>query len=830
MDAYEKLGVFYLGKGYDLKEKKVKDDLLLYDSKDLVTHAVCVGMTGSGKTGLCIALIEEAALDGVPAILIDPKGDLSNLLLTFPALKPADFEPWVNPDDARQKGLSTAEFAVKQSETWTKGLADWQEDGARIQKLRDSVEFKVYTPGSNAGFPVSILKSFAAPPQAVIEDGELMRERVSTTVTSLLSLVGIDADPLKSREHILLSNIIESTWRKGQDLDLADLIQQVQRPAIKKIGVLELDSFYPEKDRFELMMSLNNLLASPGFAAWLEGEALDIDKILYTPKGKPRVAIFSIAHLGDSERMFFTSLLLNQILGWMRTQSGTTSLRSILYMDEIFGYLPPLGNPPSKLPLLTLLKQARAFGLGLVLSTQNPVDLDYKALSNAGTWFVGRLQTERDKARLLDGLEGASASLGGKFDRSKMEATIAGLGNRVFLMNNTHDDESVVFTTRWVMSYLRGPLTREQIKVLMDPMKSANKQSGQVEKTSTAATMTAPSAATKLVDETSAQVVPAPVQKTTTSSASVRMVTVPADVPTFYLPVKKSPGGGQLIYRPSLVGVVRTHYVDSKLKIDSFQTGAYTTPMTDKPVPVDWAVAKELPIPVDSLTKSSEEGASYADLPSAAGRSTSFTDWEKEFTTWLVSAQDIDLFRSPSMNIISNSGETEAQFRVRLTQKAREARDEQTEKLRAKYAPKIQTLQEKVRKATQALEKEKDQVKAADLQSAISIGATLLGALSGRRTSSRVATAARGVGRSISQRADISSATENEAALKEQLTTLQKEFDEEVAALTTKIDPATETFETVSIHPKKTDIAVQLLAVLWQPYMQTPQGAEVPAW
>jgi len=830
MDAYEKLGVFYLGKGYDLKEKKVKDDLLLYDSKDLVTHAVCVGMTGSGKTGLCIALIEEAALDGVPAILIDPKGDLSNLLLTFPALKPADFEPWVNPDDARQKGLSTAEFAVKQSETWTKGLADWQEDGARIQKLRDSVEFKVYTPGSNAGFPVSILKSFAAPPQAVIEDGELMRERVSTTVTSLLSLVGIDADPLKSREHILLSNIIESTWRKGQDLDLADLIQQVQRPAIKKIGVLELDSFYPEKDRFELMMSLNNLLASPGFVAWLEGEALDIDKILYTPKGKPRVAIFSIAHLGDSERMFFTSLLLNQILGWMRTQSGTTSLRSILYMDEIFGYLPPLGNPPSKLPLLTLLKQARAFGLGLVLSTQNPVDLDYKALSNAGTWFVGRLQTERDKARLLDGLEGASASLGGKFDRSKMETTIAGLGNRVFLMNNTHDDESVVFTTRWVMSYLRGPLTREQIKVLMDPMKSANKQSGQVEKTSTAATMTAPSAATKLVDETSAQVVPAPVQKTTTSSASVRMVTVPADVPTFYLPVKKSPGSGQLIYRPSLVGVVRTHYVDSKLKIDSFQTGAYTTPMTDKPVPVDWAVAKELPIPVDSLTKSSEEGASYADLPSAAGRSTSFTDWEKEFTTWLVSAQDIDLFRSPSMNIISNSGETEAQFRVRLTQKAREARDEQTEKLRAKYAPKIQTLQEKVRKATQALEKEKDQVKAADLQSAISIGATLLGALSGRRTSSRVATAARGVGRSISQRADISSATENEAALKEQLTTLQKEFDEEVAALTTKIDPATETFETVSIHPKKTDIAVQLLAVLWQPYMQTPQGAEVPAW
>lgn len=829
MDAFEKLGVFYLGKGYDLKEKKVKDDLLLYDSKDLVTHAVCVGMTGSGKTGLCISLIEEAALDGVPAILIDPKGDLANLLLTFPSLKPSDFEPWVNPDDARQKGLSTADYASKQAETWSKGLADWQENGTRIQKLRDAVEFKIYTPGSSAGFPVSILKSFAAPSSQIIEDGELMRERVSTTVTSLLSLVGLDVDPLKSREHILLSNIIESTWRKGQDLDLADLIQQVQRPAIKKIGVLELDSFYPEKDRFELMMSLNNLLASPGFSAWLEGEPLDIDKILYTPKGKPRIAIFSIAHLGDAERMFFTSLLLNQILGWMRAQTGTTSLRSILYMDEIFGYLPPLANPPSKLPLLTLLKQARAFGLGLVLSTQNPVDLDYKALSNAGTWFVGRLQTERDKARLLDGLEGASASLGGKFNRSKMEATIAGLGNRVFLMNNTHDDESVVFTTRWAMSYLRGPLTREQIKTLMDPMKAAEKQTPLAGKVA-AGTAIASTGIPKNVDETSTQAVQSASQKPTNVSTGARLVTVPADIPTFYIPVKKAPGNAQLIYKPSLIGVVRTHYADAKLKIDSFQTGAYTTPMTDKPIPVDWVDAKELPVPVDSLTKSSEENAAYADLPSAAGRSTSFTDWEKEFTTWLAGVQDIDLLRSPSTNTISNSGETEAQFRARLSLMAREGRDDQTEKLRTKYAPKIQALQEKVRKATQAVEKEKDQVKAADLQSAISIGATLLGALSGRRTSSRVATAARGVGRSISQRADISSATENETALKEQLAALQKEFDDEVAALVKKIDPTTEVFETVSIHPKKTDISVQLLALLWQPYLQTPQGGEVPAW
>ena len=385
MQDFEKLGVFYLGKLYDLNTKTPKDELLLYDSKDLVTHAVCVGMTGSGKTGLCISLIEEAAIDGVPSILIDPKGDLCNLLLSFPGLTGEEFLPWINQEDAAKKGLSAQEYANQQAELWQKGLANWGQDSSRIQKLRSLVDMKIYTPGSSAGLQVSILKSFAAPEASLLEDSELIQERISTTVTSLLSLVGIEADPIQSREHILLSTIIDSMWRKGQDLDLAMLIQQVQTPPVSKIGVLDLESFYPTKDRFGLVMALNNLFASPGFNAWLEGEPLEIKQLLYTPEGKPRVAIFSIAHLGDAERMFFVALLMNQILGWMRTQPGTTSLRAIVYMDEIFGFLPPVGNPPSKLPMLTLLKQARAFGVGLVLATQNPVDLDYKALSNAGT-------------------------------------------------------------------------------------------------------------------------------------------------------------------------------------------------------------------------------------------------------------------------------------------------------------------------------------------------------------------------------------------------------------------------------------------------------------
>jgi len=469
----EGLGTLYLGRPYDLGAKKQLDQPLLYDAKDLLTHAVCVGMTGSGKTGLCIDIIEEAALDGIPALVIDPKGDLANLLLTFPDLKPADFAPWVNADDAARKGLSPEAYAAEQAELWRGGLEKWGQTGERIRRLRAAAEFTVYTPGSNAGVAVSILKSFDAPPDAAAADPELFRDRVQSTVTSLLGLLGIDGDPLQSREHILLSNLLTAAWQQGKSLDIAALIQQIQSPPFARVGVLELESFYPSKDRFKLAMQLNNLLASPGFSAWLEGVPVDIGSFLYTPQGRPRVAIFSIAHLSDAERMFFVSLLLNQTLAWMRNQPGTTSLRALLYMDEIFGYFPPVANPPSKTPLLRLLKQARAYGLGVVLATQNPVDLDYKGLSNAGTWLIGRLQTERDKERVLEGLEGAASSTGASFDRGKMGEILAGLGNRVFLMHNVHDDAPVTLETRWTMSYLCGPLTREQIKKLMDPVKSA---------------------------------------------------------------------------------------------------------------------------------------------------------------------------------------------------------------------------------------------------------------------------------------------------------------------------------------------------------------------
>jgi hypothetical protein len=800
MEDFEKLGAFYLGRPYDLAQKKPKDGLLLYDSKDLVTHAVCVGMTGSGKTGLCIGLLEEAAIDSIPAIIIDPKGDLSNLLLTFPNLAPQDFLPWVNEGDAQKKGLSTEAYAFQQAELWKGGLADWRQDGERIKRLREAADFRIYTPGSNAGIPVSILKSFTAPPETIRQDGELLGERINTTVTSLLGLVGIDADPIRSREHILISNILNTEWSAGHDLDIAALIQKIQTPAITKIGVMDLDSFFPNEDRFELAMALNHLLASPSFASWLEGEPLDIPTILHTQTGKPRLSIFSIAHLGDAERMFFVSLLLNQVLGWMRTQSGTTSLRAILYMDEIFGYFPPVANPPSKLPLLTLLKQGRAFGLGVVLTTQNPVDLDYKGLSNAGTWFIGRLQTERDKARVLEGLEGIAVSTGQKFDRQEMDELLAGLSTRIFLLNNVHDDAPEVFETRWTMSYLRGPLTRGQIKTLMDPVESVDPE----------------------------PVVAAPVPITVKDKPLL-----PPEVSQYYIPIR-SAQGTQLTYRPMLFGAAEVHYSDSKT-IDLTQQLTLLAEVSDGPIALDWNQAIPIDIPIEELETAPEADAAFAEVPSKATKERSYGTWGKDLATWIYRNHRLELFESPSLDIVSNPGETERDFRVRLQQIAREKRDEAVEKLRRKYAPKFEQLEERKRRAEQVVTREQEQAKGQKYQTAISVGATLLSSFLGRKrvsmsTLGRATTVARGASRSMKEANDVGRAQENVAAVTQKIADLEAEFRDETAALERALDPQTEELGKVSLKPKKVNIDVKLVALAWAPYWLDAQGTTKPAW
>ena len=790
MQDFEKLGVFYLGRNYDLASRSLKDELLLYESKDLLTHAVCVGMTGSGKTGLCISLLEEAAIDGIPAIIIDPKGDMTNLMLTFPDLRKEDFLPWVNAEDAQKKGLSIEDYAAKQAENWRNGLATWGEDGARIARLRRACDIMIYTPGSNAGMPVSVLRSFDPPPAEAAADEELLHERVNTTVTSLLGLIGVDGDPVRSREHILISTILADSWRKNEPLDLASLIRGIQSPPVKQVGVLEMETFYPSKERFELAMRLNNLLAAPGFRLWMEGEPMDVRSFLYTPAGKPKLSIFSIAHLDDAQRMFFVSMLLNHVVGWMRTQSGTISLRAIMYIDEVFGYLPPVANPPSKLPLLTLMKQARAFGLGVTLVTQNPVDLDYKGLSNTGTWFIGRLQTDRDKMRILDALEGASAGSGKRFDRAQMDQLIAGLGSRVFLMHNVNDDAPTVFHSRWAMSYLRGRLTREQIKVLMDPLKKA--------------------ASADAIQGVPVRTAPAP---SSTPSSPQRPV-LPSEIPQYFLPPADR-SRPPATYRPMVLGVSQVRFVDAKKKIDEIRELSFLAPLVDGPIALDWNQAKWANLPISDLSSEPIDGVGFSGLPAAATKPKSYAAWEKEFETWLASTQSLDLMFSPSLAQFSRPGEKEPEFRIRMQLASRELTDESMEKLKKKYAPKYAILDERIRKAEITREREKDQAKRQKYQSAASIGSSILGAMAGRKSGSMVSKTARELSRSEKEKQDVRFAEENLEALIDRRKKLDEEFQAEMRGAAAKADPLTEKLETVSVKPTKTNIATKLVALVW---------------
>lgn len=793
MIDYEKLGVFYLGKQYDLAAKAVSDDLILYDSKDLCTHAVCVGMTGSGKTGLCLALLEEAAIDNIPAICIDPKGDLGNLLLTFPNLQPDDFQPWIDPAEAVRKGCTVEELAARTANSWKEGLAEWDQQPERIQRFKDAADITIYTPGSSTGVPLSVIKSFAAPPASTLGNVDAMRERLTASAAGLLSLLGIDSDPLRSREHILIMNILDAAWQAGQNVDMASLVRSIQQPPFDRVGVIDLESFFPAKDRFELAMSLNNLLASPGFSSWMEGEPLDIQRLLYTPEGKPRLAILSIAHLSDAERMFFVTLLLGEVIAWMRAQSGTSSLRAILYMDEVFGYFPPVANPPSKLPMLTLLKQARAYGLGVVLATQNPVDLDYKGLSNAGTWLLGRLQTERDKARVLDGLEGASAAAGAAFDRGEMERILSGLGQRVFLMNNVHDDQPVVFQSRWALSYLRGPLTRDQISTLMQEQRSNSLS-------------TSPRAAS-----------PTPV-----ASATERPILPPGIPEVFALRRGALPLGATLVYRPQLLGEAKVHFVDAKSGIDQWEACTLRVPIDDALPPAVWEQAEvEKDVQLE-LEAEPAAAAQFAPLPAELSRATMFQTLTTQLKDHLYRHHRLTLFKAPDVKQMSQPGETEGDFRARLGHELKERRDLAVEKLRQKYATKWAGLQEQIRKAEQRVAKEKEQASQQTMSSMIHFGTSLLGALTGRKlfsatNANKVGTSMRSASRIMKERQDIGQAEETVEAYQQRMADLERQFEEESNQIAADLAAESIKIETVDLQPRKADISVSRVAILWTP-------------
>jgi Helicase HerA, central domain len=795
--SYEKLGAFYLGREVDPATGNDRPEPLLYDSRDLTTHAVCVGMTGSGKTGLCISLLEEAAIDAVPAIVIDPKGDMSNLLLTFPQLRAEDFAPWVDAGEAARKGMTTDAFAAATAKTWQEGLSQWHEDGARIQRFKDAVDVAVYTPGNESGRPLSIMRSFAAPAPELRADAAALRERINATVAGLLGLVGVEADPIKSREHILLSTLLDEAWRAGRDLDLASLIQAIHKPPFDKVGVFDLETFYPAKERLQLAMSLNNLMAAPGFAAWMHGEPLDVQRLLHTEQGKPRIAIISIAHLNDAERMFVVTLLLGEVVAWMRRQSGTSSLRALLYMDEIFGYFPPSSMPPSKLPLLTLMKQARAFGLGVVLATQNPVDLDYKGLSNAGTWFIGRLQTQRDRARVVDGLLGAA---GEGLDKAQIESLLAGLGNRVFLMRNVHDDATVLFRSRWALSYLRGPMTLAEIARL-----SPSAVSG----AHAAATSAPPPQQGGPAEQASA-----PSQRPTDATKPV----IPADINEVYL-TPASPASGAA-YTPHVLGMARLHFVDKPANVDVWETRSYLAPLDANGTDPDWGQSKVAGDLKSELSTQTPAAASYAPVPAPALRAQSYRSWAKQLQSHIYGSETFTAFRCAGIGANVVPGGSEGEFRARIALALREKRDAEIDELRKKYAPRLATLEDQLRRASSRVERERSQLSEQKLQTVISVGSSLLGALLGRKKLSstnvgRIGSAARSAGRIGRESDDVTRAQDSHEVLEQRLTDLRNELEQEVGRLQRELDPATAQIEKVEVKARKSDIEVTTIALAW---------------
>jgi len=776
VNEFEKLGKLYLGRHFDTDRGEPNEIPVLYDSKDLTTHAVCVGMTGSGKTGLCITLLEEAAIDGIPALCIDPKGDLGNLMLTFPELRPGDFEPWIDPAEAERKGLSVSEYARAVSKLWREGLAKWGQDGARIARFKEAVDVSIYTPGSSAGRQLCVLDSFDPPSGNPDEDGQ--RDQIMGAVSGLLALIGIEPDPVNSREHILLSNLLSHAWSKDESIGLGDLIRGISEPPFDRIGVMGLETFYSASERQKLAMRLNGVLASPGFSAWLDGEPLDIQRLLWTEDGKPRITILSIAHLDEAERMFFVSALLNRVVSWVRAQTGTSSLRAILYMDEVFGFLPPVAEPPSKRPLLTLLKQARAYGLGVVLATQNPVDLDYKALSNCGTWFLGRLQTERDVARIIEGLQGASSAAGRVLDRGGIERLLAGLRSRVFLLQNAHDEGHVLFQTRWAMSYLRGPLTRQQIKIL-----------------SPAVDRDAPSTPGRARSE------PA-----TVVSASSRPV-LAAGIEEAFL--SREPG----IYRPHVAALVSLHYTRASQGLDEWQERWILAPLdVDSP----WAAVELFDPDELALECGVPEDAEFAAPRQGSISTARFRSYAKQIKTYLYQNCPTSLWSCKALKLKSKAGESKAEFSARVQLAQREKRDAAVDALRDRFTKEIQRMDKQIHGAQARVAREESQYDQQKLQTGISMGATVLGVIFGARGLGRATTAARSAGRVAREREDVQRAEDELSRLAEARRALEAEAEKEVLALQAEVELRAPEIEDVIVRPSKSDMQVSNLKLAWK--------------
>lgn len=795
ISLYEKLGLFYLGKEVDHEtlEYKTDESPFLFKTKDFTTHAAIIGMTGSGKTGLGIAIIEEATIDKIPSIIIDPKGDMGNLLLAFPQLKGEDFIEWVDPLEAENKGLSLKDYAVEVAQNWEQGLRSFKQEKERIGLYRDSADFTIYTPGSSSGIPLSVLNSFEAPPKDIMDDPDTYSALINSTVMGLLSLINMKTDSLTSKEYVLLASLFTYFWKQNINLNLEQLIGYITNPPFEKVGVLNLNNFYPQKERFELAILFNNMISSPGFSLWLEGDKLDIQRMLYTETGKPKVSILSLAHLDFNQQMFFVTLFLNKYISWMRRQTGTNALRTLLYMDEVFGFFPATSNPPSKQPMLILLKQARAYGSGVVLATQNPIDLDYKGLANIGSWFLGRLQTRQDRDRVIDGL---AKNVSGAMDKNEIENLLANMKKRTFLLKSSHLDYLPLFETRWVLSYLRGPLSTQEIKNLMtekrETTSSFQKDNGD-----------------RLMDD----------KKNISTPLSTLKPFLPEKIRQYYF--HQPPFSEEVIYKPNIIFNGRVRFYNEAKQVDKVEEIFLKIPLYEDTTGINFEDYQETEIDHDynNYDLKPVENAYFRPLPPFLEKINDMKLLEDRFKNYLYDHKRIELFRNREYKVFSNPEEKIADFKSRLSDLIREDKDKAIEKLKVQYAKKEDKLEKDFVKLQEKLTKEEADVKAITTQSALSIGSSVLGALLGRTKVGTLNSSVTGLNRAsriLKEKKDVELVQKKIELLNSNIQNIENELKEDIEKISLKYNVDNYSIETTSIKPKKSDIFAVSAAILWE--------------
>ena len=779
---YEKLKLFYIGK------EKIDGQItpLVYQNKDLLTHAAIIGMTGSGKTGLGVTLLEEAAIDAIPSIIIDPKGDMTNLLLNFPELNPSDFEPWLDDSEVSNSGGTKEELAIKVSNSYKEGIQRDFQDLSRVKKLKDSADFTIYTPGSSAGIQVSILSSFKAPTIEILEDMELFSNIINSTVHSILSLIDNKSDET-SKESILLASIFTNYFKEQKDLTLEELITLIVTPPFSKIGVFDLETFFPQSDRLKFALKINTIIASPSFSSWLEGESLDISKMLYSQSGKAKVNIFSIAHLNDSQRMFFVTILLNQILAWMRRQEGTTSLKALLYMDEIFGYFPPQANPPSKQPMLTLLKQARSFGIGVILSTQNPVDIDYKGLSNIGTWFIGRLQTKQDIEKVIDGLSSASEK---GLNKQELSLALGTLAKRNFIMKNINEEHIKTFETRWALSYLKGPLSKDAIKKLMENKKNNSPKNLEEKKSE--------------VNEPFIDVSKGKSKPVIVSSIKEKY-SYSSQNNAYYMQ-------GYLLFSCSV------HYLYTLKNVDLKENINFKIYLDEKATEINFDEKED--VLIYSFDEKEKTNSFYYELPSFIQNEKELKLLERDFADYVYRNFKLTLYKNDTLKISSKQYESLDDFKIRIQDRLNEQIDEKIENLKQKFEKENTLLEQKISKLFEKLKKEEQDSISATTNSIISIGTSILGAFFGKSSKtaiiSKVATSSRDVSKALKERGDIKTVQGEIDALQSLQDGLEEKLKIEIEKINDEFNISKYTIEEFFIKPKRTDIYDIKIELLWQ--------------